>query len=398
MDINTVEIKNKVFWVGSVDYELRHFHGYTFSTPNGSTYNSYLILDQHPTLVDGVYKPFTHEWLEKIKQKIEIGKIENLIVNHIEPDHSGSLPEFLKLAPQVKIYGTENCKKGLEKMYGLKDLNFQVVKTGDEINIGEKNLKFLEAPMIHWPDSMFTYIPEEKLLMPNDAFGQHLATSQRFDKEIDEEKLKHEAMEYYANILWPFCTIIANKLEEIQKLGWEVDMIAPSHGLLWKNPTTVLEYYKKWTKSETNNKIVIVFETMWGATEIMASKLAEGVQASGVEVKIMDINKYSKTEMVTEIFEAKGFMFGSSTHDNGVLPNMAGFLHFVKGLRPVGRMGMAFGSYGWGGVATNEIEKYMSEAGIVKAMEAVNINFSPNEEELKKCFEVGKEFGERVKE
>lgn len=395
--METVEIKKNIFWVGAVDYNLRHFHGYTFSTPNGTTYNSYLVLDSSPTLVDGVYKPFTEEWLEKIKSKIEINKIENLIVNHIEPDHSGSLPEFIKLNPKVKIFGTENCKKGLEKTYGLVNLNFQIVKTGDEISLGEKSLKFVEAPMVHWPDSMFSYCPQEKLLLPNDAFGQHLATEQRFDNEVEAEKLEHEALEYYANILWPFSVIIKNKLSEIENLGWEIDMIAPSHGLIWKNPGTIIELYKKWTSGETKEKVVIAFETMWGATEIMANKLAEGIREAGVEAKIMDVNKFSKTEIVTEMFEAKGFALGSSTHDNGVLPNMAGFLHFVKGLRPNGRLGMAFGSFGWGGVATGEIEKYMAEAGIVKTMEAININFNPDEGELKKCLEIGRQFGEKVK-
>lgn len=398
MDKNIIEIKNNIFWVGSVDYDLRHFHGYTFSTPNGTTYNSYLILDEHSTLVDGVWEPFTDEWIEKIKSKIEISKIENLIVNHIEPDHSRSLPKLIELNPNLKIYGTEKCKSGLEKMYGLSNLNFTIVKTGDEINIGKRNLKFVEATMIHWPDSMFTYCPQEKLLLPNDAFGQHLATSDRFDEEVEAGKLEHEAQEYYANILWPFSSLIKNKLAEIESLGWEIDMIAPSHGLIWKNPKTILELYKKWTNGETKAKVVIAFETMWGATEIMANKFAEGIKETGVEVVVMDINKFSKTEIVTEIFEAKGFMFGSSTHDNDALPNFSGLMHFVKGLRPTNRIGMAFGSFGWGGTATAEIEKYMAEAGIAKAFDSINLQFTPNKEELEKCFEIGRQFGERVKE
>jgi len=397
MDTNVIEIKNNVFWVGSVDYDLRHFHGHTFSTPNGTTYNSYLILDEYPTLVDGVFGPFTDEWIGKIKSKIEISKIKNLIVNHIEPDHSRSLPELIKINPSLKIFGTEKCKSGLKKMYGLSNLNFQVVKTGDEINIGQKSLKFVEATMIHWPDSMFTYCPEEKLLLPNDAFGQHLATKERFDEEVETRKLEHEAQEYYANILWPFSGLIKNKIAEIENLGWEIDMIAPSHGLIWKNPGKAFELYKKWTEGVTKNKVMIAYETMWGATEIMANKFAEGIKAVGVEVKVMDVNKDGKTKIVTEMLEAKGFMFGSSTHDNGALPNFSGFLHFVKGLRPTNRIGMAFGSFGWGAVGSGEIEKYMSEAGIAKVMDAMNINFSPDEEELKKCFEIGKEFGERVK-
>ncbi|NMB56637.1 FprA family A-type flavoprotein [Candidatus Beckwithbacteria bacterium] len=395
--MEVIEIKNNIFWVGAVDNNLRHFHGYTFATPNGSTYNSYLILDEHPTLIDGVWENFTDEWLVKIKSKIDVGKIENLIINHTEPDHSRSLPKFIELNSKIKIYGTRNCQQSLEKQYALKSLNFNVVKTGDELQLGTKKLKFLEAPMIHWPDSMFTYCPEEKLLLSNDAFGQHFASQQRFDTEVDLDKLKHEAMQYYANILWPFSNLISSKLKEVENLAWQIDMIAPSHGLIWKNPQTIIDLYGQWTKGATKARAVIIFETMWGVTEIMANTFAQGLKEADIKVKVMDLNKFTKTEIITAMFEANGFMFGSSTHDNGVLPNMAGFLHFLKGLKPTKRIGMAFSSFGWGAVATGEIEKYMAETGINKAMEAINIQFHPNEEELKKCFETGKMFGEKIK-
>jgi len=395
--MNTIEIKSGIFWVGSIDFQLRHFHGYTFDTPEGTTYNSYLLKDREITLVDGVWGPFTNQWLEKIKSLVNIGQIKNIIVNHIEPDHSGSLTEIIKLNPKVMIYGTAKCESGLAKMYGLRNLNFKIVKTGDEISIGEKTIKFLEAPMIHWPDSMFSYIPQDKLLLPNDGFGQHWATKQRFDDEVDLDKLVNQTKIYYAGILWPFSAIIKNKLAEIESLGWEIEMIAPSHGLIWrKNVDKIWNFYKKWSDQETEKKAVIVFETMWGATEIMAGKMAEGLAETGLKVKVMDVNKFSRVEIAKELFEAKAYMIGSSVHDNGVLPNMSALLYYIKGMRPAGRIGMAFGSYGWGPTGTGEIEKFMIEARIEKAMGSYNVQFTPNESEMEKCREIGKQFGKII--
>lgn len=395
--MNTTEIKPQIYWVGVTDPDLRHFHGYTFDTPNGTTYNSYLILDKEITLVDGVYTPFTDEWLGKIRSLTDLSAIKHLIVNHIEPDHSGSLPELLKLVPNVKIYGTAKCLSGLTKMYGLKDLNFTIVKTGDEIKIGARTIKFLEATMIHWPDSMFSYIPEDKLLLPNDGFGQHYSTPERFDDEVDLDKLINETKTYYAGILWPFSTIIKNKLAEIEKLGWQIDMIAPSHGLIWrKNVNKIWQHYLDWSEQKLENKAVIVFETMWGATEIMAGKIAKGLDETGVKVKVMDVNKFSRVEIASEMFSAKAYIIGSSVHDTGVLPNMSALLHYLKGMRPAGRIGMAFGSYGWGPTGTKEIENFMLEARIEKVMESYNVQFTPDASEMEKCKEIGREMGKLV--
>ncbi|MBM3245156.1 MAG: MBL fold metallo-hydrolase, partial [Candidatus Omnitrophica bacterium] len=263
------EIKKGIYWVGVVDWNIRTFHGHTYSTKRGTTYNAYLIIDEKVTLVDAVYTPFAKDLIEKVKEIIDPSKIDYIVVNHIEIDHSGALPEIMKLCPKAKLFGTEKCKAGLYKHY-YENWDFQVVKTGDKLSLGRRTLQFIEAPMIHWPDSMFTYCPEEKLLLPNDAFGQHYATSERFDDQTDACALMDEAAKYYGNILWPLSGVILKKLEELLKMNLAIDMIAPSHGIIWrKEPQKIINAYLSWAKNETKRKAVVVYETMWGATEKM---------------------------------------------------------------------------------------------------------------------------------
>ncbi len=390
-----VEIKKGIYWVGVVDWNVRNFHGHTYSTKRGTTYNAYLIVDEKVALVDTVYGPFASEFIEKIKAIVPLEKIDYVIANHVETDHSGAMPELMKLCPKAKVYGTQKCKEGLYKNY-YGNWDFQVVKTGDTLKLGKKTLTFLEAPMIHWPDSMFTYCREESLLMPNDAFGQHIATSERFDDEVDQCALMDEAVKYYANILWPLGSVIARKLEEVMKMGIPITMIAPSHGIIWrKDPMKIVNAYTEWVKNATKPKVVIVYETMWNSTEKMARKLAEGVRDAGVSVKLYDIAQSDSTEIVKEMLDAKGFLIGSSTHDNDMLPHIAGFLELLKGFKAKGRIGAAFGSYGWAGGATNEIEKVLKEAGVEVAMPGIGVKYVPDEAESKKCYEYGLDFAKR---
>ena len=391
-----LEIKKDIFWVGAVDWNVRSFHGHTYTTKRGTTYNSYLILDEKTALVDAVYAPFAGELIEKIKQNIDPSKIDYVIANHVENDHSGALPALMKLCPRAKVVGTAKCKEGLYKHY-YQDWDFQIVKTGDSINLGKRRLTFIEAPMIHWPDSMFTYCPEEKLLLPNDAFGQHLASSERFDDEVSDCVLMDEAEKYYANILWPLGGVISRKLEEIQKLNLPIDMIAPSHGIIWrKDPSKIINAYLSWVKNVTKPQVVILYETMWGATERMARRIAEGVIASGVRVSLIDVNQSDRTETIKELFEAKGYIIGSSTHDNDMLPTLAGFLEFLKGLKPQNRLGAAFGSYGWAGGAIKGIESILNESGIKLARPGLGLQYEPDEAGLKQCFDLGKEFAKSI--
>ncbi|MDP1853201.1 MAG: flavodoxin domain-containing protein [Candidatus Omnitrophota bacterium] len=391
-----LEIKKGIYWVGAIDWNVRSFHGHTYSTQRGTTYNAYLIVDEKIALVDTVYGPFSSQFIERIKEVVEPSKIDYIVVNHVETDHSGALPEIMKLCPKAKVLGTAKCKEGLYRHYYL-DLDFQVVKTGDKLKLGKRTLEFIEAPMIHWPDSMFTYCPEEELLLPNDAFGQHYATSERFDDETDACALMDEARKYYANILWPLSAIILKKLEEVIKSNISIKMIAPSHGIIWrKDPLKIINAYASWAKNETRPKAVIIYETMWGSTEKMAKKAAEAIIDKGINVKIFNIAVSDRTEVINAMLDSKACLIGSSTHDNDMLPNLASFLEFVKGLKPKNRIAAVFGSYGWAGGAVKEIEEMVKSAGITIAQNSLGIQYVPSREDMEACYNWGIEFARKI--
>lgn len=393
-----LEIKKGIYWVGVIDWDLRTFHGHTYSTPRGTTYNAYLLVDEKIALLDTVYAPFAEELIENIRAIIPPEKIDYIIVNHIETDHSGALPWVMKLCPKAKLFGTAKCKDGLYRHY-YGDWNFDTVKTGDKLKLGKKTLEFIEAAMIHWPDSMFTYCAEDKLLFSNDAFGQHYATSLRFDDEADACALMEEAEKYYANILWPLSTIILRKIEEVQKMNIAIDIIAPSHGIIWrKDPGKIISAYINWAKNETKPKVVIAYETMYNATEKMARIIAEAIVDVGIEVMLFNVALSDRTEVIKEMLNAKGFLFGSSTHDNDMLPNIAGFLEFFKGLKPKNRIGSAFGSYGWAGWAVKNIEAKLREAGVTVAQPGFSVKYMPDKNELGQCYQFGKDFALKIKQ
>ncbi len=393
-----VKILSDIYSVGVVDWDVRNFHGHTYTTKRGTTYNAYLILDDKIALVDTVYGPFADELIENIREIIPIEKIDYVIANHVERDHSGALPSIMKVCPKAKVLGTEKCKEGLYRHY-YSNWDFQVVKTGDKLKLGKKTLTFVEAPMVHWPDSMFTYCPEEELLLPNDAFGQHYATGERFDDEVDEAILMDEAAKYYGNILWPLGTVILKKIEEVKKLGIPIKMIAPSHGIIWRrDPVKIVNAYISWAKNETKPKIVIIYETMWGATEKMAKSIYEGITEAGVSTKLFDITQSDRTEVIKEMLDAKGFIFGSSTHNNDMLPGIAGFLEFLKGLKPKNRVACVFGSYGWAGGAVREIEDILKETGIELVQPGLSVKYVPDKNDVKRCYEFGRDFVSKVRD
>ena len=392
-----IKILPDIYSVGVVDWNVRNFHGHTYTTQRGSTYNAYLIIDEKIALIDTVYGPFAQELIENIKEIIPLEKIDYIIANHVETDHSGALPSIMQLCPKAKIFGTAKCKDGLYKHY-YKNWDFQVVKTGDELKLGRRTLSFIEAPMIHWPDSMFTYCPLDSLLMSNDAFGQHFATGERFDDQVDQCALMDEAEKYYANILWPLGGVILKKIQELQKLNIPIKMIAPSHGVIWRSyPGKIIDSYLSWAKGETKNKVVIVYETMWGATELMAKKIALGIQAEGVEVKLYEIAQSDRTEVITQMLSAKGFLFGSSTHDNDMLPNIAAFLEIVKGLKPKGRQISFFGSYGWAGGAVKEMQETLKDSQADFTVAGIAFKYVPDKTELEDCFKFGSKFAKLLK-
>jgi len=394
--LSSVKVLDDIYWVGAVDWDVRTFHGFTYSTHRGTTYNSYLIVDDKIALVDSVYAPFAAEMMARIREVVPPEKIDYVIANHVETDHSGSIAEVLKHAPKAKVVGTARCKQGLSKHY-FGDWDFQVVKTGDEIELGKRKLKFIEAPMLHWPDSMFTYIEKDALLMPNDAFGQHIATSKRFNDEIDENSLMVEAGKYYANILWPLSSLVIKKIEEVQKQEIKISMIAPSHGVIWRStPMKIVEAYLRWAKGESEKRVLVVYDTMWGSTEKMARAIVDGISSANVEAKVYRIPSSDRGDIIGDLLEAKGILVGSSTINNGILPTLAPLLEDLKGLKPRGKIAAAFGSYGWAGGSIKVIEESLRQAGMEIASPSMSVNWVPNKEEIQKCYEFGKSFAAKI--
>ncbi|MDR1926135.1 MAG: FprA family A-type flavoprotein [Endomicrobium sp.] len=388
-------VKDGVYTVGSIDWNERRFHGYTYVTKRGVTYNSYLILDKKITLIDMVRKGFEKELIDNIKTVIEPSKIDTIIINHIEPDHSGSFPEILKLCPNAKIYGTEKARQGLLKYYGVSG-DWIAVKSGQSLNIGVRTLDFIDVPMIHWPDSMFTYSGYDKILFSNDGFGQHYATNEIFDDEVNFAALMDEAQKYYANILWPFSALVSSKIAAINKLNNGIELIAPSHGLVWrKHISEIMQKYLYWSSHSCKNRVAVVYETMWESTEKMARKIVEGVTSEGVDAVLFDVTKNDRTDIASYMLDTKGWIFGSSTHNSEMLPAMAGFLHFLKGSKAKKRKSFAFGSYGWSGEAIKDIEDTVSN--VTSFDSSLRVIFNPTDGELNKCFEAGKAFALKIK-
>jgi flavorubredoxin len=357
-----------------------------------------LIVDDKTTLVDTVHKSFTNEMISRIKKVIDPSKIDYIVANHVESDHSGALNEILKLTPKANVIGTAKCKEGLRKHY-FNDWNFQTVHTGEQIDLGKRKVTFLEAPMLHWPDSMFTYIEKDGLLLPNDGFGQHLASSKRFDDEVDENILMQEAGKYYANILWPYSRLVKRKIEEVQKLNLEINMIAPSHGIIWRsNPGKIIQAYLRWASGEeTADKVLIVYDTMWGSTEKMAKAIATGLIQEDVETRLFRLPFSDIGDIIGELLEAKGLLIGSSTINNGILPTVAPFLKEIQGLRPQNKIAAAFGSYGWGGGAVKTIEEALKKARVDIVHPALAVQWVPDLNETQTCIDFGKSIANKIK-
>lgn len=389
------KITENVYAVGIVDWNVRKFHGNTYVTKKGATYNSYLITDKEPVLIDVVDKGFEEEFISNISEIIDPKEIKHVILNHLEPDHSGALEYIAKMCPNAKFYGTAKLKEGAGKYYKL-NIDINIVKTGHTISGGDNTFKFIEIPMIHWPDSMMTYCAEKKILFSNDAFGQHITANKIFADEIDQAELFKETKKYYANILWSLGSIIQRKLTELASMNLAVDMIAPSHGMIWrKEPLKMIDIYMKWAQNKTENKVVIVYETMWGSTELMAKSILNGLTSKGIEAKLFDISSTDFGELAYEMLDAKAFVFGSSTHDNEMLPYMAGFIYFLKGLKPLNRIALAFGSYGWSGGAVKDISEMLKSSGI-EVIGTVDSKFKPDAGEIKKCFDAGVMLAEKL--
>jgi len=372
--MNPVKIKEGIYWVGGIDWDLRNFHGYL--TQRGSTYNAYLIIDEKITLIDTVKYYLVDEMLERISKIIDPSKIDYIVSNHTEMDHSGGIPRVLEVAPNAKVFASPNGVKGLSKHYSS-DYNYQEVKTGETLKLGKRTLQFVLTPMVHWPDNMVSYCPEEKILFSNDAFGQHIASSERFDDELPIDIVMHEARKYYANIVLPYGAQVEKALKALDGIPMEV--ICPSHGILWRsNIEDILNEYKKWCVNKTDRKALIVYDTMWGSTEKIAYAIENAFEDKGYHTKMYNLKINHISDIMTEILTAKYICVGSPTLNNNMLPTVAQFLTYLKGLAPKGRKAMAFGSYGWGGQSIGLVEDILKECNFDIFIDKVRVNYIPD--------------------
>jgi len=392
-----IEILKDIHWVGAIDWNIRDFHGY--SVDRGTTYNAFLLMDDKITLFDTVKKGFKGDLLENIRKIIDPTKIDYVVVNHVEMDHSSLVPEITELVQPEKIFCSEMGKKNLLAHFHTENWPYEVVKTGDSISLGKRTVQFIETRMLHWPDSMFSYIPGDGLLISSDAFGQHLATTERFDDEVDLSLLLGHAAKYYANIILPYSNLVQKLLAQVKEIDLKVDMIAPDHGLIWrKNPGKILECYDEWSQQRSKFKALVIYDTMWHSTEMMAQAIMEGLVEEGVSARSFDLAVSHRSDIITEVLDAGALIIGSSTLNNGMLPRMADLLHYMRGLRPANKIGAAFGSYGWSGEAVKMINTIMEEMKFRVLDPGTRVQYVPTQDDLKKCVDLGRKVARTLKE
>ncbi len=391
-----IQISESVYWVGAIDWNIREFHGYR--TLRGSTYNAYLILADKVTLIDAVKAPFKKELLARIASVIDPQKIDYLVSNHSEMDHTGCLPEILAAVKPEKVFASVMGARTLKKHFTVRE-EIIPVKSGEELSLGNRTLSFLETRMLHWPDSMFSYLKEEKILFSQDAFGMHLASEERFADEIPTGILDYEAKNYFANILMPYSQQVAGLVSKFPALGLEIAAIAPDHGPIWRSGfDKILDRYGWWATQKPTHKAVVLFDTMWNATEHMARAVEEGLREGGAMVKLLPLRGTHRTEVAYEILEAGALVVGSPTLNNNVLPTLADALTYLKGLRPRNLVGAAFGSYGWSGESPAQLQEFLEEMKVEIVSTPVKVNYVPGDEDLKQCYAMGTAVARRLKE
>lgn len=389
------EIADKIYDVGVIDWNIRDFHGY--STELGTSYNAFLIIDEKTVLIDSVKKDFADELIQNISKIVDPKKIDIVISNHTEMDHSGSLPRIMhRIGEDKPVYCSSMGLKNLSKHFPHK-FNYQPIKSGDTLSIGKRSFTFLETRMLHWPDSMFTYLNEDKILFSSDAFGQHYAGCEEFDDEADEHLIMLHAKKYFANILLLYSPLILSLLEKVTEMGLEFKMICPDHGILWrKNPSKIIDAYVKWSKQEPEKKAVVVYDTMWHSTQLMAEAITEGIHSQGVFVKPIKLRETHRSDIMAEVLESRAVVVGSPTLNNGLFPTLADFLTYMKGLRPKNKLGAAFGSYGWSGEGVGLIEKYLQEMKFEMIEAGLKLQYVPDSTGLEACRELGRKIGRAV--
>lgn len=389
------ELAKGVHWVGAVDWDIRDFHGY--STYKGTTYNAFLVVDEKITLFDTVKHSHKGELLRNIQKIVDPKKIDYIVVNHVEMDHSGSLPELVELIKPEKIFCSPMGKKAILDHFHQDDWPFEVVKSGSEVSLGKRTVQFIETRMLHWPDSMFSFLKEDGILFSSDAFGQHLASSERFDDEVDLSVVMKESAKYYANILYLFAPLIKKLLESVAEMNLDIKMIAPDHGVIWRtHQSEILAAYDKWSKNESDKKALVIFDSMWHSTEEMAHAVSDGLIEAGVSTNMINLQVHHRSDVMTQVLGAKAVVLGSSTLNNGLLPRMAGFLMYMRGLKPTNKLGATFGSFGWSGEAVGLMNTALEEMKIDVIEDGLKIKYVPDEDKLEECREMGRRVGKAV--
>ncbi|MBN1496526.1 MAG: anaerobic nitric oxide reductase flavorubredoxin [Spirochaetes bacterium] len=393
-------VKNNITWVGKVDWELRRFHGDEYSTHRGSSYNSYLVREEKAALIDTVWAPFAKEYIAELEKIIDLEQIDYIIANHGEIDHSGALPELMRRIPDTPVYCTVNGVKSLKGHYH-RDWDFRTVRTGDRLSLGKKELVFVEAPMLHWPDTMMCYLTGDNVLFSNDAFGQHYATSGMFNDAVDQEELFAECMKYYANILTPFSPLVIKKINEVLSLKLPLDMICTSHGVIWRsNPAQIVEKYLTWADAYREDQVTLVYDTMWNGTRVMAESIAEGIRQADPDatVKLFNAAKTDKNDIITEVFRSKAIGVGSPTINQGILHSIAALLEQMRGLKFKGKKAFAFGAYGWSGESVKMISDGLKTAGFALIGDGIRTLWYPDDDALRACVGFGKEMAEKIRQ
>jgi flavorubredoxin len=391
-----IKVSDHVYWVGAIDWTIRDFHGYT--TKRGSTYNAYLIVADKITLIDTVKAPFKDELLSRIASVVEPSRIDYIISNHSEMDHSGCLAEMIREISPEKVYASTMGAKTLKEHFKI-DKEIIAVKDGSELSLGNMEMSFMETRMLHWPDSMFSYLGEDKLLFSQDAFGMHLASMERFADEVDEAILDYEAATYYANILLPYSPLILGLLEKVKESGLDVRIITPDHGPIWrKDLGKILGLYKTWAEQKPSKKAVVLYHTMWHSTELMARAIEEGLIDGGARVKVMSMGSFHRSDVAYEILNAGALVAGSSTLNNNMLPAMADVLTYLKGLKPKNLIGAAFGSYGWSGESASHIQDILTSMKVELISEPIKSKYVPDDAVLQSCYVLGQNIAAKLQE
>lgn len=395
--MSKTELAKGIYWVGAIDWDVRDFHGY--STYKGTTYNAFLIVDKKVTLVDTVKRSHIGELMNNIRAIIDPAKIDYLIINHVEMDHSGSLPEIMDTIKPEKLFCSPMGQKAIVAHFHREDWPYEVVKSGSEISLGKKTIQFLETRMLHWPDSMFSYLKEDGILFSSDAFGQHYATSERFDDEVDISKVMEESGKYYANILYLFAPLIRKLLKSVGEMNLDIKMIAPDHGVIWRtHQDKILSAYDKWSRNESDKKALVIYDSMWHSTEKMAHAICSGLQDEGISTNMVNLKYHHRSDVMTQVLGARAIILGSSTLNNGLLPQMAGFLMYMRGLKPTNKIGASFGSFGWSGEAVSLMNEALTDMKIDVIEDGLKLKYVPNEEHLKECVEMGQRIGKKIEE